>query len=68
VLLVSHDVEEALYLSDQVVVLSPRPGRILDSLTVPSPRAANRPVAVTAPWFTELRQRALRALAEGTGR
>jgi NitT/TauT family transport system ATP-binding protein len=65
VLMVSHDVEEALYLSDRVVVLSPRPGRLLESLDVPDPRAPDRDAAVTAPEFAELRQRALRALAAG---
>lgn len=65
VLMVSHDVEEALYLSDRVVVLSPRPGRVLESLEVADPRAPDRDAAVTAPGFSELRQRALRALAAG---
>jgi ABC-type nitrate/sulfonate/bicarbonate transport system ATPase subunit len=65
VVMVSHDVEEALYLSDRVVVLSPRPGRLLESIDVPEPRAPDRDAAVTAPAFAELRQRALRALAAG---
>jgi NitT/TauT family transport system ATP-binding protein len=62
VVMVTHDVEEALYLSDRVVALSPRPGRVLETLAVPNPRAPDRASAVTAPRFIELRQRALRAL------
>src|SRR4029078_12834612 len=41
-LLVSHDVEEALYLSDRVVVLSARPGRVLEAIASPSPRVPDR--------------------------
>ncbi len=39
-LLVTHDVEEAVALADRIVVLSPRPGRIRDvvSLALPHPR------------------------------
>ena len=37
-LLVTHDVEEALFLSDQVHVLSARPGRIVDTVYMPAPR------------------------------
>jgi ABC-type nitrate/sulfonate/bicarbonate transport system ATPase subunit len=63
VLLVTHDVEEALYLADRVVVLSPRPAAIAAELDIPEPRAADRAAAVTSPEFAELKQRALRSLA-----
>jgi ABC-type nitrate/sulfonate/bicarbonate transport system ATPase subunit len=63
VLLVTHDVEEALYLSDRVLVLTPRPGKVAAALEVPEPRAPDRVAAVSSPAFAELRQRALRALA-----
>jgi ABC-type nitrate/sulfonate/bicarbonate transport system ATPase subunit len=65
-LLVTHDVEEALYLSDRVLVLSPRPARVTAELEVPSPRADDRAAAVTSSEFTELKQRALRTLAGGS--
>jgi NitT/TauT family transport system ATP-binding protein len=67
VLLVTHDVEEALYLSDRVAVLTPRPGRVAVELEVPAPRERDRDAAVTSAEFAELRQRALRALAGGAG-
>ena len=67
VLLVTHDVEEALYLSDRVLVLTPRPARIAAELEAPEPRAADRAAAVSSPAFTELRQRALRVLGGEEG-
>lgn len=41
--LVTHDVEEAVYLADRVVVLEPRPGRIKEILNIdlPHPRQCN---------------------------
>jgi ABC-type nitrate/sulfonate/bicarbonate transport system ATPase subunit len=62
VLLITHDVEEALYLSDRVAVLTPRPARVAAQLDVPEPRASDRAGAVTSPEFVELRERALRKL------
>jgi NitT/TauT family transport system ATP-binding protein len=66
VVLVSHDVEEALYLSDRVAVLSARPSRVVAELSSPNPRAPGRDAAVTEPGFVTVRERALRALHEGS--
>ena len=41
-ILVTHDVEEAVYLGDRVVVMQPRPGRIKRIVDVPLTRARNR--------------------------
>ena len=66
VVLVTHDVEEALYLSDRVAVLSARPARIVAELLPPAPRAPDRDAAVTDPEFVAVRERAMLALKEGT--
>ena len=66
VVLVTHDVEEALYLSDRVAVLSARPGRIVEELSAPAPRAPDRDAVVTDPGFVEVRERAMHALRAGT--
>jgi ABC-type nitrate/sulfonate/bicarbonate transport system ATPase subunit len=44
-LLVTHDIDEAIYMSDRIVIMSPRPGRIerIISTDLPRPRERNSP-------------------------
>jgi ABC-type nitrate/sulfonate/bicarbonate transport system ATPase subunit len=64
VLLVTHDVEEALVLSDVVYVMSPRPGSIVATVEVPFARPRDS-AAVTHPEFVALKAKLLAALAAG---
>ncbi len=62
ILLVTHDVEEALLLADRVVVLCAHPGRVVQVLDSRNKVAGNRREIVTHPDFVKLREQALEAL------
>ncbi|MFN8186374.1 MAG: ABC transporter ATP-binding protein [Gaiellales bacterium] len=62
VLLVTHDVDEALLLTDHVVVMSARPGRIVRQFETSFPRNVPRREIVTSPAFAAMKEQALEAL------
>jgi ABC-type nitrate/sulfonate/bicarbonate transport system ATPase subunit len=58
ILLVTHDVEEAAYLSDRVYVMSGRPGRMIDCVDIGLPRPRSLQVVLSAE-FLEAKRRLL---------
>src|SRR5436309_10851374 len=61
VLFVTHDVEEAIYLSDELHVMGTRPGRIIAHIPVDLPRPRVRTSALT-PEFLTIKERCLELL------
>jgi len=61
VLMITHDIREAIYLADRVLVLSPRPARIVRDLAVPLPRPRDLGL-LTAPEFVALEAQLLELL------
>jgi ABC-type nitrate/sulfonate/bicarbonate transport system ATPase subunit len=68
VLLITHDIREAVFLSDRIYVLSPRPARVVAEVTVPLDRP-RRIAQIGSPEFvrteTELREVLLDTRARG---
>jgi NitT/TauT family transport system ATP-binding protein len=58
VLLITHDVEEALFMADRVLVLSPRPTRIQASFDVPHPH----PRKLSSPELQQMKEQILQEL------
>jgi NitT/TauT family transport system ATP-binding protein len=58
---ITHDVDEAVFLANRVIVMAARPGRIYDVIDVdlPYPRTED---ARLSPEFTELRNRVWHAV------
>ena len=58
IIFITHSVDEAVYLSDRVVVLTKRPAKIKEIIEIPWPRPRDR----ASPEFTALRKRILEEL------
>jgi len=58
---VSHDLDEALFLSDRVLMLSQRPARVVEALETNLPKARDQSL-LTSPIFNTLRSKALSIL------
>ncbi|MFD4467393.1 ABC transporter ATP-binding protein [Rhodococcus sp. NPDC058505] len=67
VLMITHDIREAVYLSDRVVVLSARPATVRREVRVDLPRPRDLSI-VTAPEFVALEQELLEVLHEESRR
>ncbi len=66
VVFVTHDVEEALYLGQRVVVMAPRPGRIDSIVEVPFGTEREQDLKL-APEFNALKRRILERIRETSG-
>jgi ABC-type nitrate/sulfonate/bicarbonate transport system ATPase subunit len=64
-LFVTHDVDEAIYLSDRVYVMSSRPGSMVESVEIPLGRPREYEEVVTSMAFAGLKRRLLYALRHG---
>jgi len=63
VLFITHDLEEAIFLADRVLVMTTRPGRIKQTIAVDLPRPRTMDL-LTAPEFLRLKEEAIEAVHE----
>ena len=66
IIFVTHDVEEAIYLGDRVVLMAPRPGRIDSIHTVPLPAKRSQDMRMS-PEFLQLKRTLLDRIRETSG-
>ena len=66
IVFVTHDVEEAIYLGQRVVLMAPRPGRIDTVYQVPLPAVRNQEMKL-APEFLRLKREIVQRIRETSG-
>ncbi|MFC0189566.1 ABC transporter ATP-binding protein [Fictibacillus aquaticus] len=64
ILFVTHNIDEALFLSDRIVVLSQKPARVLREFEVPFPRPRSEEILLT-PEFLEVKKEVYYTLKQG---
>ncbi|WP_213739734.1 ABC transporter ATP-binding protein [Bradyrhizobium sp. dw_411] len=62
VLFVTHDIDEAIYLSDRVLVLGSRPGRVIADIPIDLPRPRDQIESKENLRFSELRRQLFRLI------
>jgi NitT/TauT family transport system ATP-binding protein len=62
ILFVTHDIDESVYMADRVVILSPRPTVVQETLDVALPRPRDQVTTKELPEFAQLRAHVYRAI------
>jgi len=65
VIFITHSMDEAVYLSDRVAVMTPRPGRVAEILEVPLPRPRSAEEVRRDPRFADLTNYIWHSLKKG---
>ena len=58
IIFITHDIDEALFLADRILVMSPRPGRVIDEIRLDFARPRH-PDVMTSNHFTRLKRHCL---------
>ena len=62
ILFVTHDIDEAVYLADRVLVLTPRPTELREAIEVPPARPRDQVTTKEQPEFAHLRAHVYRSI------